>query len=450
VVDCAANGGYSATTNVAAGNFIINKATPTLSVTNSPVTYDGSAKSATVTGSVAGTPSSVLTGGAANQTNAGTYAVTANFTPTDTTNYNSLTAASAGNFIINKANQATVTVSAPASATYGQTGLSATALGGSGTGAYSYDSPGSTACTVNSSTGGLTITSGTGTCSITAIRTADSNYNVSATSAAATVTINKASQTIGTITFTPASLAVSGTTTASATATSSLAVSFSSDTPAVCTVSGNVVTGVSAGTCTIRAAQAGDGNFNAAPEVTQPLTVTGASSSTVTLTMVGTGTGTVNSSSNPASADGITCPGDCTGVYTSGTVVTLMATPDWKSDFIGWTVGCTGTNSNCIFTPSGNTGVIATFNYKPLVMMPGPAYYATIQDAYNAAAEAALLQGRDQTFTEDLVFDRTINVTFEGGNDATWNVVGDTTINGTVTMGGVAGGSVTISNMIIQ
>ena len=48
-----------------------------MSVTNSPVTYDGTAKSATVSGSVAGSVSNILTGGAATQTNAGTYAVTA-------------------------------------------------------------------------------------------------------------------------------------------------------------------------------------------------------------------------------------------------------------------------------------------------------------------------------------------------------------------------------------
>src|SRR6185369_16697092 len=191
LVDCAANGGYSATVNVAAGNFVISKATPTLSVSNPTVTYNGSPRAAVVSsGSVAGSITSVQYNGSSTvPTNAATYAITANFAPTDSTNYNSLTAASAGNFVISKADQ-----------------------------------------------------------------------------------------TIGTITFTPASLAVSGTTTASATATSSLTVSFSSDTPAVCTVSGSVVTGVSAGTCTIRAAQTGDGNFNAAPEVTQPLTITGGAS----------------------------------------------------------------------------------------------------------------------------------------------------------------------------
>jgi len=67
-------------------------------VNNSPVIYDGTGKAAAVSGSVPGSVSSILTGGAATQTNAGTCAVTADFAPTDTANYNSLTGAAAGNF----------------------------------------------------------------------------------------------------------------------------------------------------------------------------------------------------------------------------------------------------------------------------------------------------------------------------------------------------------------
>ena len=95
---------YNSLTNTSAGSFTINKANPTLSVTNSPVTYNGLSKSATVSGSVSGSVSNILTGGSASQITAGTYAVTANFTPDDTANYNPLTNAPVGNFIINKAN----------------------------------------------------------------------------------------------------------------------------------------------------------------------------------------------------------------------------------------------------------------------------------------------------------------------------------------------------------
>ena len=97
---------YNTLTELTAGNFVISKATPTatLSVNNSPTTYDGTAKAATViinTSSVPGEVRSVLTGGAATQTATGSYAVTANFVPTDAANYSTLTAENAGNFVIN-------------------------------------------------------------------------------------------------------------------------------------------------------------------------------------------------------------------------------------------------------------------------------------------------------------------------------------------------------------
>jgi hypothetical protein len=93
------------------------------------------------------------------------------------------------------------------------------------------------------------------------------------------LTVGKLNQTIGSISFNPTSLAVGGATTASATASSGLTVSFSSLTPGICTVSGSTVTGVAAGTCAVAADQAGDSTYNPAPQVTQSLTVGAASSS---------------------------------------------------------------------------------------------------------------------------------------------------------------------------
>ncbi len=101
---------YNTLTGLSAGDFVINKVTPTatLTVNNSPAVYDGTAKSASVvvsTSSVGGSVANILTGGAASQTAAGTYGVTADFVPTDT-NYNTLTGQSAGDFVINKATPA--------------------------------------------------------------------------------------------------------------------------------------------------------------------------------------------------------------------------------------------------------------------------------------------------------------------------------------------------------
>ncbi len=64
--------------------------------------------------------------------------------------------------------------------------------------------------------------------------------------------------------------------TASATATSGLAVSFTTTTPAVCTSSGTngqTITLVGAGTCTVRADQAGNAAYNPAPSASRSFTV---------------------------------------------------------------------------------------------------------------------------------------------------------------------------------
>ena len=105
-------------TGLAAGNFVIAKATPTatLTVSNSPQTYTGTGAGGDggdlASSSVPGAVANVLTGGAATQTTAGTYAVTADFVPTDTANYTTLTGLAAGNFVIAKATPtATLTVS---------------------------------------------------------------------------------------------------------------------------------------------------------------------------------------------------------------------------------------------------------------------------------------------------------------------------------------------------
>lgn len=90
--------------------------------------------------------------------------------------------------------------------------------------------------------------------------------------ATGTMTINKADQTItfpalpnlhvGDPLYTPPASASSG-----------LAVSYTSDNPVIATISGNKIKANSAGTCNIIADQGGDPNWNAAPSASQPLTV---------------------------------------------------------------------------------------------------------------------------------------------------------------------------------
>jgi predicted outer membrane repeat protein len=175
---------YNSLSGAPAGNFIINKATPTLFVTNSPITYNGSPHAATVAGSVSGTVSNILTGGSASQINAGTYAITADFTPSDTANYNSLTDASAGNFIINKATPALSVMNSPV--LYNGVPRAATVVS---------SVPGTIS---NVLTGGSASQTNAGTYSVTAdfIPTDNANYNSLTNAPAGNFVINKITPTL--------------------------------------------------------------------------------------------------------------------------------------------------------------------------------------------------------------------------------------------------------------
>ena len=69
-----------------------------------------------------------------------------------------------------------------------------------------------------------------------------------------------------------------------ATASSGLAVTFTSSTPTVCTVSGNVATFLSAGTCTIEADQSGNSSYAPATPISHSFTISASPSFTLTAT----------------------------------------------------------------------------------------------------------------------------------------------------------------------
>ena len=80
-------------------------------------------------------------------------------------------------------------------------------------------------------------------------------------------------QTIGAISFSPAVLNIGGHSTVSAMATSGLGVTFSSATPAVCSVSATTVTANIDGMCVVTANQAGNSTYSAATMVQSYVTV---------------------------------------------------------------------------------------------------------------------------------------------------------------------------------
>ena len=116
-----------------------------------------------------------------------------------------------------------------------------------------------------------------------------------------------------------------------ATASSGLAVSFATLTPNICTVSGNTVTVITTGTCTIQAGQAGNGNFNPAPPVAQSFAVKSTQKSEQTITFskpVDKALGDLPFALSASASSGLpvsfasNTPGICT---VSGNTVTLLA-----------------------------------------------------------------------------------------------------------------------------
>ncbi len=75
------------------------------------------------------------------------------------------------------------------------------------------------------------------------------------------------------------------------------------------------------------------------------------------LTVHPKGTGSATITSTPA---GIECPGTCSASFPVGTQVTLTATAQAGSTFVGWSEGCTGTVSCTISLPRG-ASTTATF-----------------------------------------------------------------------------------------
>ena len=147
--------------------------------------------------------------------------------------------------------------------------LSATASSGL-TVTFGSDTP--TVCTVASSTVSYLVE---GTCIVTADQAGDASFDP-APQVTLDITVAKADQTITGLAANPATGVVEGSSTLSATASSGLTVSFGSSTTAVCTVAGTTVSYLAAGTCTVTADQAGDANYNPAPQLTLDIDVTDA------------------------------------------------------------------------------------------------------------------------------------------------------------------------------
>ena len=206
----------------------ISKATPTFSswanVTKTFGDANYTVTAPTVTGSLAGSfgYSSSNTGVISISSSTFTVAgggsttITANFTPTDTANYNS--ASTTNTVTVNKASQTAITITTTA-ATYG-TNLTLASTGGSTGGSYSYTKV-SGNCTLS---GAVLTPTATGSCVVQSSLAANANY-LAETSTATTITIS--SGTVGaSLTLEPGNLVFRQTKNVTAVATVAGKVTF--------------------------------------------------------------------------------------------------------------------------------------------------------------------------------------------------------------------------------
>ena len=193
-------------------------------------------------------------------------------TKAEDNNYNAATSAEIAVTLTTTDQAALTVVATPSTVPYGTTSAMST-TGGNGTGVVTYSAGTSTGCSITGST--LSVTDASGTCSVSATRAADNNYNA-ATSVEVVVTLVKANQSILFTSTAPTNAAVAGTPyTPTAISTHSLPVSLSIDPAAsqVCAIATGDVSFQTQGICVINANQTGGNNYNAAPQVQQSFAV---------------------------------------------------------------------------------------------------------------------------------------------------------------------------------
>ncbi|MGA3196453.1 MAG: Ig-like domain-containing protein, partial [Terriglobales bacterium] len=306
----------------------------------------------------------------------------------------------------------TFTTNAPASAGYNSSfTVAATASSGL---AVVFTSAGS--CSNTGAT--YTMTSGTGTCSVVANQSGNSNYSA-APQVTQTVNATPVPQTITFTTNAPASAVYNSSFTVAATASSGLAVVFTS--AGSCSNSGATYTMTSGtGTCSVIANQAGNSNYGAAPQVTQTVNVTMASQ-TITF-----------STNAPATA-----------VYGSSFTVAATASSGLA---VVYTSSGACSNSGATYTMTSGTGTCSV-----IVNQPGNSNYSAAPQITQSTS--ATKQSQSITFTvsapstEPYQGSFTVAATASSGDAVVFTSSGVcTNVNATYTMTAASGICTAIAN----
>ncbi len=223
-----------------------------------------------------------------------------------------------------------------------------------------------------------------GLCTVEARQAGNSNYGPAV--ASQSFSIGQLAQTISFAPLSPPWTLV-------ATATSGLPVSFASLTPGTCGVAGNRVVLGNPGQCTIQATQPGDGNFLAAPAVTQSFTVS-APAQTITFQTQPPGL--------PLEVNGLSIVGGTSLSLVPGTYPITARNPTpangMRQQFASWTHG--GAQTQTITVGSGPTTYIAIYSTSYLLTtVAGPGGSITPATGYYAAGAVPVAASPNLGFT---------------------------------------------------
>lgn len=174
-------------------------------------------------------------------------------------------------FTVTSAKQVII-FNALASKTFGDAPFDISATGGASKNAVTFASTTPTVCTV---AGNIVSVAGAGRCTIEAAQAGNANYAVAAI-VPQTFAVAKAAQSI-TFVDLPAKTYGDAPIALVATSSTGLAVNFSSPTPATCEIAQNILTITATGTCTVRASQSGNDNYEKAADVERSFNVTSTS-----------------------------------------------------------------------------------------------------------------------------------------------------------------------------
>jgi lipopolysaccharide export system protein LptC len=278
------------------------------------------------------------------------------------------------------ANTITVTSTAPGAAVVSGATYHATATATSGD-AVVITSGTTGVCTVSS---GIVTFVGAGSCSIDFNDAGNTNY-VAAAQVVQTFNVGRGANTI-TITSTAPNpgVAPSGATyTPTATATSGDTVVVTSSTTGVCTVTGGVVSFVTYGTCTLDFNDAGNGNYVAATQQVQTVSVKHTNAITITSTAPGSavvGGATYTPTATATSSDTVSITSATPSVCTfNGFVATFVASGSCTLDFndVGNTNYVAAGQAVQTFTVGQGANAITVTSTAPNPARAGSTYTAT-------------------------------------------------------------------------